>query len=548
MAKQTTRPDSKNSRKTILLGFAQRQRGPSGKWRIRFLWGRIFGTLTLLAAMAYLAGATAIYFYFKERKGYKEVSYMRVLTLPFNMENFQRQRGDYEIEQAKKYLQENDIRQAYFYLRSGVAHNPTNLEGRTILSEFSLLAKRQPEEAISLMRGGIPYAGNDKDYLKRYVQLLLRYQQDQEVMEVADSLLDKQPDPEIEHLLALAAATAHYYRGDFDQAEDYIREYDLDDDLEGTLLSARISWDRGQQQAAISKLETSIGKYPNDEPVYALLSRFYRDMGEHSKARQYAVLRNINAPLSVTPRIDLLYSLDNTDDSERADREAEAILHQFGQDEKALIALANYATDSGRVDLARRIYEVALENDFNIAPFALLLVEAHITSGDYQGAIDFTEELAKEKPEWMERNMGVFNSLRAVAYHGVGNKDYSDIYLEQFLKQSSVRVDTLIAVSRRFIDLGGKEQARKILIKAIQDNADNQAALSRLIELEIDMGNSAQLGTYLKKLLQMRRPSSELLIKAYRSLGSDRFIFTQDRETLLIELDTIIHPEKQRPS
>ncbi len=548
MAKKSSKPVPKSSRKSILLGFAARQRGPSGKWRIIFLWKRIFSTLALLVILGYLAGATGIFFYFKERKGYKEVSYLQVMTLPFNMEDFQRQRGDYEIEQAKKYLKENEIRQAYFYLRSGVAHNPANLEGRTLLSEFALLAQRDPERAIALMRGGIPNAGNDKDYLKRYIQLLLRYQQDQEVMDVAETILNKNPDPEIEQLLALAAATAHYYRGDFDQAEDYVREYDLDTDLEGTLLSARISWDRGQQQAAISKLESSIGKYPNDEPVYALLSRFYRDMGKHAKARQYAVLRNINAPLSVAPRIDLLYSLDNTGQTERADQEAESILHQFGQDEKALIALANYATDSGRVSLARRIYEVALENDFNIAPFALLLVEAHITSGDYQGAIDFTEELAKEKPEWMERNLGVFNSLRSVAYHGIGNKDYSDIYLDQFLKQGNVRVDTLIAVSRRFIDLGGKEQARKILMKAIEDNADNQAALSRLIELEIDMGNSSQLGGHLKKLLHMRRPSAELLMKAYRSLGSDRFIFTQDRETLLIELDTIIHPEKQQPS
>ncbi|MBC2596088.1 hypothetical protein H5P28_17610 [Ruficoccus amylovorans] len=548
MARQSSKASSRNNRKTILLGLALRQRGPSGKWRIRFLWGRIFGILALLVIAGYLAGATAIYFYFKENKGYKGVSFGQVMALPFNMEKFQQQRGDYEIQEAKNYLKENDVRKAYFYLRSGVAHNPTNLEGRTLLSEFALLAKRQPEEAISLMRGGIPYAGNDKDYLKRYIQLLLRYQQDQEVMDVADTILSKNPDAEVQRLLALAAATAHYYRGDFDQAEDYIRQYDLDNDLEGTLLSARISWDRGQQQAAISKLETSIGKYPNDEPVYALLSRFYRDMGAHAKARRYAVLRNINAPLSVTPRIDLLYSLDNTDKPERADREAEAILAQFGDDDKALIALANYATDSGRVDLARRIYETALENDFNIAPFALLLVEAHITGGDYQGAIDFTEELSKEKPEWMERNMGVFNSLRSVAYHGIGNKDYSDMYLEQFLKQGNVRVDTLIAVSRRFTEMGGKEQARKILVKAIHDNSDNQAALSRLIELEIDMGNSAQLGTYLKKLLQMRRPSVELLQKAYRSLGSDRFIFTQDRETLLIELDTIIHPDKQRPS
>ena len=124
MAKKISKSDSKNRRKTILLGFAQRQRGPSGKWRIRFLWGRIFGTLALLAVLGYLAGATAIFFYFKERKGYKEVSYLQVLALPFNMENFQRQRGDYEIAEAKKYLKENDIRQAYFYLRSRCRPQP----------------------------------------------------------------------------------------------------------------------------------------------------------------------------------------------------------------------------------------------------------------------------------------------------------------------------------------------------------------------------------------------------------------------------------------
>lgn len=548
MAKKKSASDTNKNRNTILLGLAMRQRGPSGKWRIRFLWGRIFGLFAFLIIFGYLAAMTAAFFYVRDHKGYKDVSYWQVLTVPFNYDEFQRERGDYEIEQAKTLLKEGDYRQAYFYLRSGVAHNPTNLEGRTMLAEFALLSRRPPEDAIAILRGGVAYAINDEDYLKRYIQLLLNYQNDTEVMEVANELLEKNPSDEVKRLLALAAATAHYYRGNFDQAEDYIREYDLDNDIEGTLLAARVSWDRGQRQAAISKLEFSIGKYRNDEPVYALLSRFYRDMDDYAKARQYAVLRNINAPLSVAPRIDLLYSLDNTDQRDRADREAEAILRQFNNDEKSLMALANYGTDSGRVDLARRIYEQALENDFDIAPFALLLVEAHITSGDYQGAISFTEELAKEKPDWMERNMPVFNSLRSVAYHGVGNKDYSDIYLNQFLKEGNVRVDTLLAVSRRFVDLGGKEQARAILVKAFEDNEENQAALSQLIELEIDLGNSAQLGDYLKTLLEMRRPSPELLQKAYRSLGSDRFIFTQDRERLLIELDTILNPDKQQPA
>jgi len=545
MPKKSRASSSKPKRNTVLLGLALRQRAPSGKWRIRFLWGRIFGLFAALIVLGYLLGITALYIYFKERRNYSDLSFKQAFTIPFDYDSFKVKRGDYEVEQAIKFMEEGDFRQAYLFLIAGVAHSPGNLKGRMLLAEFNLMANKSPESAIEALRGGIPYAQNNVEYLKRYIQLLLKYQLDFEVMEVTEKLLANNPDEDTQTFLALAAATAHFYRGNFDEAEDYIRTYNLDDQLEGTLLSARVSWERGQRQAAISKLEFSIGKFISDEPIYAQLSTFYRSLEDYEKARQYAVLRGVNAPLSVAPRIDYLHSLDKTEKREEADREAEAILKQFNNDEKSLLSLANYGTESGRVDLARRIYEQALENDFNVAPFALLLIEAHITSGDYQGAINFTEQLSNESPEWLEREKPVFNSLRAVAYYGVGNEDLSDIYLNQFLKDSKVRVETLMAVSRRYIKLGGKEQARKILVKAVKDNESNQVALSKLIELEIDMGNSAQLGDYLKSLLQMRRPSVELLEKAYRSLGSDRFIFTKNREALLIELDTILNPDKQ---
>ncbi len=546
MPKSSKKSSSKQKRNTVLLGLALRQRAPSGKWRIHFLWGRIVGLFLALFVLGYLAATVGLYFFLKNFRNYDDMTMGQAFSLPFDYKSVETRRGDYEIEKAIALMEDGKFKEAYFYLMAGVAHSPSNLEGRMLLSEFQIMTNRKsPDAAIRTLQGGIPYAQNNVDYLKRYIQLLLKYQMDFEVMEVTDKLLSKQPDEETETFLALAAATANFYRGNFDASEDYIREYNLDDQLEGTLLSARVSWERGQRQAAISKLEFSIGKFVSDEPIYAQLSNFYRTLENYEKARQYAVLRGVNSPLSVAPRIDYLLSLDKTDKREEADREAEAILRQFGNDERSLLALANYGTESGRVELARRIYEQALENDFNVAPFALLLIEAHITGGDYQGAINFTEQLANENPEWLEREMPVFNSLRAVAYYGVGNSDYSDIFLNQFLKESNVRVETLMAVSRRYIKLGGKEQARKILVKAVQDNESNQTALSNLIELEIDMGNSSQLGDYLKALLEMRRPSVELLEKAYRSLGSDRFIFTQNREALLIELDTILNPDKQ---
>ena len=38
----------------------------------------------------------------------------------------------------------------------------------------------------------------------------------------------------------------------------------------------------------------------------------------------------------------------------------------------------------------------------------------------------------------------------------------------------------------------------------------------------------------------MRRPQIELLAEAYNKLGSDRFIFTPDRQSLLLQLSAIL--------
>ena len=121
----------------------------------------------------------------------------------------------------------------------------------------------------------------------------------------------------------------------------------------------------------------------------------------------------------------------------------------------------------------------------------------------------------------------------------------AEIYVEQFLQEPNLRAESLMAVSRRFSQLDGDEFSRRVLRQAYENNPKNQAALSNLIEIEIKTGNAAELGNYLKKLLQMRRPSADILQQAYEKLGSDRFIFTPDRENLLIELNGVLNPTEQ---
>ena len=66
-----------------------------------------------------------------------------------------------------------------------------------------------------------------------------------------------------------------------------------------------------------------------------------------------------------------------------------------------------------------------------------------------------------------------------------------------------------------------------------------------MIRAELQLGYTENLGRLLSRLLQMRRPDPELLVEAYRKLGSDRFIFTPDRENLLLQLSAILREDTQ---
>jgi len=541
-------PNPRIHEKPILLGFAVRRRTPSGRWRIQIRWGLLAATFSALCLVGVFALTGALYFFFKEVQQFDEVRYWDMFTLPFALAEHRAKIGDYQIEEAKKQLENGDYQAALTFLTEGAQRSPKNLEGRLLLAEFFINVPgiHDKEKAIRILKDGVPYAKGDTDYLRRLIRILMSSQKDKEVIELAQGLLAEEPeDANLKQLLASSAAMAYLYQGNFDEADRLVADYHLTESLAGVRLSAEIAWKRGAKKSALAILENAIGRFETNEPIYAMLSDFHRQLGQGEKARQYAVLRNIDSPLAVAPRIDLLYTLDLTGETERADREANAILRQFAKDERALLLLANFATDTGKPNLARRIYENALEQEFNIAPFPLLLIESHITAGNYEEAIKFSEELLKDNPSWLEQSSSIFNSLRAVAYYAVGNENLAGLYTNQLLSETNLRVEQLLAVSRRFQQLGGDAYARKILKHAYNNNPQNQAALTKLIELELRTGNASELGDYLKKLLQMRRPSAEILNQAYRELSSDRFIFTPERQELLIELNSILNPSEQ---
>ena len=66
----------------------------------------------------------------------------------------------------------------------------------------------------------------------------------------------------------------------------------------------------------------------------------------------------------------------------------------------------------------------------------------------------------------------------------------------------------------------------------------HQAILMPIVQLKLDHPRiAADLETYLRRLMLNRRPSPEVLRASLRRLGSDTYLFSSDRETLLRDVE-----------
>ncbi len=547
-----TNPKSRTNiifEKPVLFGFATQRKTTDGKTVIRFRWIRLFLATIFMFTAGWLSVAAALYAHFKYREDFEAVTYADMLILPFTLDQHRVKMGDFHVETGLEGIQAGNIRDGLRLLRLGVARSPGNLDGRKAVAEIFEVALKRHDKASDLLIDGLNYGGiDDTDYLKTTIRQLLRHQMDEEIQDIAANHLPEEPElTEKNRIIAFGAAQANFLRGNYDRADDYLIDYRLNESLEGLLLSAQISWDRGNRIGAISKMERSTSRFSGAEALFMQLSRYHREIGNIDQARRYAILRNVSEPMNAAPRIELLYIYNSSGDTDRELRETRRMLRQFRDDEAALQALANFAADSGNIELARRTYEEALENEFSIDAFALLLIEAHLVNGDYTGALEFSEELLKERPTWLKNRWGIFQSLRAVASYGANRPDLGEIYLQDFVSDATAQPTTYLAIARRFQEIKRDQQARKILTTAYEIAPTNQKVLTELIQVELRLGNTDNLNRLLSRFLQMRRPQISLIKEAYQKLGSDRFIFTPDRESLLLELSAIVRESTAMP-
>ncbi|HUG10782.1 MAG TPA: hypothetical protein VMM36_07200 [Opitutaceae bacterium] len=511
-------------------------RAPRGGTRIVVDWGRLAVLLVALALAGWFGLATAGYLFVKYQRDFDEVRFVDIL-MPNRWNDYRVARGNHYIERAKSELKEGNFREAFHFVRVGVGASPANTEGRLLLAQFFAVWGRTDLAQRTLVEG-LPHGGDSPDFLKALFGFLLQNQEDGEALAISKRLLPTIAETSPRNqLVALAAATAHYFRGSYDDAEDLLAGYSLLRTKDGRLLQARIDWDRGARDQALIRLENYAAESPGEDEYFVQLTAFHREAGDWADVQRLAILRQLTNPQNPAPQIDLLYAYAETGSREKVREETEAVFREFATNSQVILALGDFAANQGDIELAHRVLDHSRFHNLGSEGPALMLAESHVVAKRYSEALALIQQFSRENPEWVKRYAAVFNGLQAIASFGHGSRDDGELYLNTFLSQPSLRAENLVAVSGRLLSIGATEPARRVLAAATQTDPKNQAALTRLIELDLESGRTDDLLPNIRRLLMMRRPSPTLLASAARTLGSDRHFYLAGRDELLGEIE-----------
>ncbi len=488
-----------------------------------------------------LANSAANLFLGKEQARLRERAKLLTAKDSYGRSAHLYRKGEYYVSVAKAALARRDYAEFSRYIGTGAQLSPANLEAQRLCADL-FFAFQRPLDAYQLLEESLVFAKKDREYFRQYVQRCFMLDQDARLIATATKhLADPEVAEEIRADLRLAAAQAHFLRGDFADAATLIKEHRLDRTADGYLLNCQLLWESGDRTGALAEVDAALALFPAGVRLLEMKARWLKESGEFARAKDTLDLLAISQPGRPGPLIQSLYLLPGEEGRGRREALIEKIIATFGTQEQPMLDLARFGNDTSDVALTARLAKLALERKFgNRVRFDLVHVECLLNAGRARETILLVDALYKqaERDQWVAETRMAFDALRTIAYFADGQTEIGSINLQKLLQHRKVPPQVLVAASRKLIAAKRYDEANEVLIQAHLQNETNQAVLMQIVRLKLDHPPiSADLETYLRRLMLNRRPSPEVLRAALRRLGSDTYLFSADRETLLRDVE-----------
>ena len=452
-----------------------------------------------------------------------------------------RRKGEYYIQIAKAALVRQDYAEFAKYIGTGASLCPANLEAQRLCADL-FFAFNRPMDSYQLLEDSLQFAKDNPEHFRTYLYRCFMLDQDERVIKTAKKWLeDKEVVEEIKADLRIAAAQANFLRGNYIEAARLVKIHRLDYTAQGYLLNCQMSWESGDRKVALELLHAALAAYPGGNQLLEMKARWLKDMGEFRQAQDCLALLTIKDPSDPIPFIQSLYLMPGGANRGAREKVIEQALQKFGNHEQAMLDLARFGNDNADTQLTLRLMNHAEERRFsNRVRFILVHVECLLNAQRPRETIKMVDELYKraEREQWVPETRIAFEALRTIAYFADGQTEIGSINLQRLLQNRNVPPQVLISASRKLIAAQRYDEANDVLIQAHLQNENNQAVLMQIVKLKLEHERiSADVETYLRRLMANRRPPKEVLQAAFQRLGSDTYLFSAHREQLLNDIE-----------
>ena len=478
--------------------------------RLIVIWRRVGALLAVLLVLAWLALGTAAWGFVRYQRGVEAVRWVDIAFYPVRKAEYRATLGRHYLTAAKAQLEQQRWNEAVLGLRAAVGYAPELTEPRRILAEF-YVAVKQPQQALQVLEGGLPFVRDDAAYLEQLMQLAIEVREPARVVRLAETWLPASPDTvPLHRQVALRAASALGQLRRWDDCEALLKRWQLDTSAHGQMLLADRDLAIGQLESALQRLEATLAADPANEMVALQLTRLYRERGRLADARRVTLLRTLTRPDSPGARIDLLVLDWELGRQEEFALGVDTFLRTYAADSAALLLLARTAADKGDPDLAARTLAVARDAGHSPVGFLFGLMQAQCGAGKYADALETAQAIDRELALPPQSVAGL-SALKCWAFFGHGNQAEGEVWLHRFLTQSDLPLSYALALAEALAEMRLPQAAVRVLQVAAERPDGSEAPLRRLVQLVVVQQDWLEAKRLLPRLKALPEPPLELI-------------------------------------
>jgi len=348
-------------------------------------------------------------------------------------------------------------------------------------------------------------------------------------------------------MIAYVAAQVAELNGHYSQTLEYLSKYKLENTVEGCMLKAKCRWDAENRVGAVSILRSFMMAHPQVSPVEmgGMLCSYLNEMGKSNDALMTALGVCNSNPKSDDARRQLITCYEKLKQKDRADAEKMRYIDDFEDNPDALLKIADYAIGTSDLKLANNVYFRSGEKGYQFGIFGMLMIEAHLSAGDFANAIMYCDQIFDENPSWIKRYENQFYFLKAAASRSLGKNQVADLYLEKIHNSSSIQEYELLAMAKRMQALNLDNDALSLYEQAKVKDSRNSDVISGIVEIDLKNEFDSNFLENIDLLTGLRRQGYDIFRRARARLTSDHFVFDTGREAVIEKIDKVLEEPKQ---